>query len=105
MIRERVSEALASVRSDIGSLTKAGFWVTLGSMATLFTVAPEATLTRQLLPLEVGLLVGMDAINAVARNFGMGSKTGIDLVSERSGLLMDSATYEKKFEGIFCDLE
>ncbi len=46
---------------------------------------------------QVGLTVGMDAINKVARNFGFGKKTGVDLVAERSGILMDSAFYEKKF--------
>ena len=59
MIRERIRETLTNVRGDVKSLTKAGFWATLGSLATLFIVAPESSLTRQILPLEVGLLVGM----------------------------------------------
>ncbi|MBF0431699.1 MAG: penicillin-binding protein 2 [Fibrobacteria bacterium] len=47
---------------------------------------------------QAGLLLGMDAINESARMFGLGAKTGIDLVAERSGLLMDSLVYEKKFK-------
>lgn len=43
---------------------------------------------------QVGLRIGMDRINAVARRFGFGQKSGIDLEDDRSGLLMDSATYE-----------
>jgi len=35
------------------------FWATLGSLSTMYMVAPEASLTQQLLPLEVGLLMGM----------------------------------------------
>ena len=59
MIRERILETLAGIRGDVKSLTMAGFWATLGSLATLFIVAPEASLTKQILPLEIGLLVGM----------------------------------------------
>jgi len=59
MIRERIQEALASVRGDVKSLTKAGFWATLGSLATLYVVAPEAQVTSQVLPMEIGLLIGM----------------------------------------------
>ena len=46
---------------------------------------------------QVGLLIGMDRINKVARRFGFGQKTGIDLEDDRSGLLMDSATYERMY--------
>ncbi len=42
---------------------------------------------------QLGLAVGMDRINAVARRFGFGSRTGIDLEGDREGLLIDSATY------------
>ena len=58
-IRERIREALAGVRGDFRSLTKAVFWATGGSLATLFLVAPEAPLTQQILPFELGLLIGM----------------------------------------------
>jgi len=58
-IRRRLRDALAGVRGDLKSLTKATFWATLGSLATLYTVAPEAALTKQVLPLEIGLLIGM----------------------------------------------
>ena len=46
---------------------------------------------------QVGLIIGMDIINKVARDFGFGDTTGIDLDEERSGTLMDSATYNKRF--------
>ena len=58
-IRRRLRDAIAGARGDVKSLTKATFWAVLGSLATLYTVAPEAPLTRQILPLEIGLLVGM----------------------------------------------
>jgi len=46
---------------------------------------------------QVGLRVGMDRINAVARRFGFGQKSGVDLEDDRSGLLMDSSTYERMY--------
>ena len=58
-IRERARDALASTRRDFRALTGAVFWVTLGSLVTLYTVAPEAQLTQKMLPLDIGLLVGM----------------------------------------------
>ncbi len=47
---------------------------------------------------QVGLIIGMDIINKVAREFGFGAHTGIDLDDERSGELIDSASYTKKFQ-------
>ncbi len=47
---------------------------------------------------QVGLLIGMDNINEVAREFGFGRITGLDLMAERSGLLMDSAVYNARFK-------
>jgi len=58
-IRGRIRDAVAGLQGDFRSLTMAVFWATLGSLATLFVVAPEATLTGQILPIEVGLLLGM----------------------------------------------
>ena len=58
-IRGRIRDAAAGLRGDFKSLTKAVFWATLGSLTTLYAAAPEAQLTRQVLPLEVGLLIGM----------------------------------------------
>lgn len=46
---------------------------------------------------QVALMVGLRRINEVARRFGLGEKTGIDLDDERSGLLMDSAVYVERF--------
>jgi penicillin-binding protein 2 len=46
---------------------------------------------------QLGLMIGMDRINAVARRFGFGQKSGIDLEDDRSGLLMDSTTYERMY--------
>lgn len=59
MIRERITETLTSVKGDLKSVAKAVFWATLGSMATLYVAAPGAAMTGQLLPMEIGLLVGM----------------------------------------------
>jgi penicillin-binding protein 2 len=42
-------------------------------------------------------MLGMDRINGIARRFGFGRPTGIDLEDDRSGLLMDSATYESMY--------
>ncbi len=46
---------------------------------------------------QVGLEIGMDPINRVAREFGLGQKTGVDLDEERSGTLVDSASYTARF--------
>jgi penicillin-binding protein 2 len=46
---------------------------------------------------QEGLVIGMDIINKVAREFGFGDTTGIDVDEERSGMLVDSASYTKKF--------
>jgi penicillin-binding protein 2 len=46
---------------------------------------------------QLGLMIGMDRINAMARRFGFGQKSGIDLEDDRSGLLMDSTTYERMY--------
>jgi penicillin-binding protein 2 len=47
---------------------------------------------------QAGLVIGMDIINKVAREFGFGNHTGIDLDDERSGELIDSASYTRKFK-------
>jgi penicillin-binding protein 2 len=47
---------------------------------------------------QVGLVIGMDIINHVAADFGFGDTTGIDLDDERSGMLIDSASYTRKFK-------
>jgi len=46
---------------------------------------------------QVGLEIGMDPINRVAREFGMGEKTGVDLNDERTGTLVDSASFTARF--------
>jgi penicillin-binding protein 2 len=46
---------------------------------------------------QAGLIIGMDIINKVAREFGFGAHTGIDIDDERSGELMDSTSYTHKF--------
>lgn len=50
---------LQGVQEDIQRVTRILWWFTLGSLSTMHFVAPDAPLTRQLLPLEVGLLLGM----------------------------------------------
>lgn len=47
---------------------------------------------------QVGLEIGMDPINRVAREFGLGETTGVDLDEERSGMLVDSASYTTRFK-------
>jgi penicillin-binding protein 2 len=46
---------------------------------------------------QVGLEIGIDPINRVAREFGMGEKTGVDLNDERAGVLVDSASFTARF--------
>jgi len=47
---------------------------------------------------QLGLDVGNKRISEIGRRFGLGSTLGVDIPGERSGLLIDSATYEKWFE-------
>ncbi len=47
---------------------------------------------------QVGLTIGMDIINKVAREFGLGAHTGIDIDEERSGELVDSTSYTHRFK-------
>ncbi len=47
---------------------------------------------------QLGLDVGNKRIGEIGRRFGLGSMLGVDIPGERSGLLIDSATYEKWFE-------
>jgi len=47
---------------------------------------------------QLGLDVGNRRIGDIGRRFGLGSALGVDIPGERSGLLIDSATYEKWFE-------
>ncbi|MFH2111735.1 MAG: hypothetical protein ABIJ47_10815, partial [Candidatus Bathyarchaeota archaeon] len=49
----------AGVRGDFKSLTKAVFWATLGSLATLYVAFPDSTLTTRIIPVEIALLAGM----------------------------------------------
>ena len=58
-IRRRLRDTAAGLQGNLKSVAKALFWATLGSMATLYAAAPEAALTKQVLPLEIGLLGGM----------------------------------------------
>ncbi|MDR2555051.1 MAG: penicillin-binding protein 2 [Fibromonadaceae bacterium] len=47
---------------------------------------------------QAGLDMGSERIGDMGRRFGLGSKLGVDIPNERSGLLIDSASYEKWFE-------
>ena len=47
---------------------------------------------------QAGLIIGMDIINKVAREFGFGGHTGIDIDEDRSGELVDSASYMRKYK-------
>ncbi len=47
---------------------------------------------------QAGLDVGSRRISDMGKRFGLGSALGVDIPGERSGLLIDSATYEKWFE-------
>lgn len=59
---QRIRDALHGVREDIRRLTGIVFWCTIGSLTTMYVVAPNAPLTAKLLPLEIGLLVGMGLV-------------------------------------------
>lgn len=59
---QRLRDALYGIREDIRRLTGVVFWFTIGSLITMYLVAPNAPLTAKLLPLEVGLLVGMGLV-------------------------------------------
>jgi hypothetical protein len=59
---QRIRDAFYGFREDIEKLTRILFWWTLGSLSTMYVVAPEAQITRQLLPLELGLLIGMGLV-------------------------------------------
>lgn len=45
---------------------------------------------------QLGLHLDMEPINRTAASLGLGSKTGIDLPNEKSGLLVDSAIHERR---------
>jgi penicillin-binding protein 2 len=45
---------------------------------------------------QLGLLVDMPWINKVGASLGLGSRTGVDLPNEKSGLLVDSAVHEAR---------
>ncbi len=47
---------------------------------------------------QAGLDIGNKRISEMGKRFGLGSALDIDIPGERSGLLIDSATYEKWFE-------
>jgi len=47
---------------------------------------------------QAGLDIGNKRISEMGRRFGLGSMLGVDIPGERSGLLIDSASYEKWFE-------
>lgn len=47
---------------------------------------------------QLGLRLGMERINRIAAMYGLGSKSGVDIPGEKSGLLMDSAVYNKRFK-------
>jgi len=47
---------------------------------------------------QAGLDIGSRRISEMGRRFGLGSSLGVDIPGERSGLLIDSASYEKWFE-------
>ena len=46
---------------------------------------------------QVGLKLGLPRLEAVARSFGLGSRTGIDLPQERQGLVPSPAWYDKRW--------
>ena len=52
-------ETLQNLRDNFKTVTRTLFWTTIGSITTLYTVAPTQPLTKQVLPLEIGLLIGV----------------------------------------------
>jgi len=59
---QKIRDIFHGIREDVEKLTRVLFWVTLGSLSTMYMVAPEAQITKQLLPLEIGLLIGMGLV-------------------------------------------
>lgn len=59
---QRIKNTLNGFREDLRKLTSVVFWSTIGSLSTMYVVAPEAPLTAKLLPLELGLLLGMGLV-------------------------------------------
>lgn len=45
---------------------------------------------------QLGLHLDMEPINQVGASLGLGSRTGVDLPNEKSGLLVDSAIHERR---------
>ena len=45
---------------------------------------------------QLGLEIGAEKINEYARMYGLGQRTGLDLVGEKRGLLMDSTVYTNR---------
>jgi penicillin-binding protein 2 len=48
---------------------------------------------------QVGQRVGLPRLEAVARGFGLGARTGVDLPQERRGLVPGEAWYQKRWSG------
>jgi hypothetical protein len=59
---QRIRDMFYGVREDLRKLTSVVFWSTIGSLSTMYVVAPTAPLTAKLLPLELGLLLGMGLV-------------------------------------------
>lgn len=55
----QLRQILTPLREHFQTLTKTTFYLTLGSLATLILAAPTTQLTQQILPLEIGLLIGV----------------------------------------------
>ena len=53
------TETLQTLRGSFKTVTRTLFWTTIGSITTLYTIAPTQPLTKQILPLEIGLLIGV----------------------------------------------
>ena len=55
----QLRQILTPLREHFQTLTKTTFYLTLGSLATLILAEPTTQLTQQILPLEIGLLIGV----------------------------------------------
>jgi penicillin-binding protein 2 len=69
-------------------------WTAHGTLSTLHGLSRSCDVFFY----KLGLALGVDGLAAYARKFGLGSKTGIEIPYEKSGLVPTSAWKEKRYK-------